>query len=84
MIQSMEILPGIRLHCCRDKRFKQGALSIQFVRPMCKEEAALNALLPAVLLRGTQKYPDLRAITLHLDDLTRLSVSSDIWRYDAT
>ena len=80
MIRSVEILPGIRLHCCRDKRFKQGALSIQFVRPMCKEESALNALLPAVLLRGTQKYPDLRAITLHLDDLYGAAVSALVRR----
>lgn len=80
MIQTMEILPGIRLHCCRDNRFKQGALSIQFVRPMCKEESALNALLPAVLLRGTEKYPDLRAITLHLDDLYGAAISAQVRR----
>ena len=71
---------GIEFYSYRDTRFKQGALSIQFVRPMEKREAAMNALLPAVLLRGTENYPDLRAITLHLDDLYGASVSALVRR----
>ena len=71
---------GIEFYSFRDTRFKQGALSIQFVRPMKKEEAALNALLPAVLLRGTKQYPDLRAITLRLDDLYGAAVGALVRR----
>ena len=80
MLQTVNLRPGIRLYGFRDERFKQGALSIQFVRPMKKEEAAMNALIPAVLLRGTEKYPDLRAITLHLDDLYGAAVSTLVRR----
>ena len=80
MIETMELLPGVRFHCCSDTRFKQGALSVQFIRPMKQEESALNALLPAVLLRGTKEHPDLRAITLHLDDLYGASVSALVRR----
>lgn len=80
MLETMELLPGIRLNCFRSDRFKQGALSIQFVRGMTKEEAAHNALLPAVLLRGTEKNPDLRAITWRLDDLYGASVSALVRR----
>ena len=76
MIQRLELLPGITLRCISDDRFKHGCLSIQLIRPMCREEAALNALLPAVLLRGTTRYPDLRAITLRLDDLYGASVGT--------
>ena len=71
---------GIEFYSYRDTRFKQGALSIQFVRLMEKRESAMNALLPAVLLRGTENYPDLRAITLHLDDLYGASVSALVRR----
>ncbi len=71
---------GIEFYSYRDTRFKQGALSIQFIRSMEKCEAAMNALLPAVLLRGTKDYPDLRAITLHLDDLYGASVSALVRR----
>lgn len=80
MIQIFELFPGVRLRCCRSDRFKQGCLSLQLVRPMVREEAAQNALLPAVLLRGTKHHPDLRAITLHLDDLYGASVSALVRR----
>ncbi len=69
MIETFDLDSGIPLRCFPAHKFTQGCLSIQLIRPMCREEAALNSLLPAVLLRGTRQDPDLRAITLHLDDL---------------
>lgn len=69
MIHPIQLLPGVRLRCYTDHRFKQGVLSLQLLRPMDEKEAALNALLPAVLLRGCRDYPDMRSITQHLDDL---------------
>ncbi len=76
MYQTLEILPGVTLRCRKATRFKQGALSIQFLRPMASGEAALNALLPAVLLRGCEGYPDLKCITEHLDDLYGASIGT--------
>lgn len=75
MIETMTLRPGITLRLCRDTRFKQGCLSLQFVRQMDKAESALNALLPSVLLRGTKNHPDLRSITQRLDELYGASVS---------
>lgn len=80
MIKTIKLFPGVTLRCCRDNRFKQGVLSLQFLRPMCREEAALNALLPAVLLRGTKSCPDMRSITLRLDDLYGASVGALVRR----
>lgn len=80
MTQTFDLLPGITLRCFPDHRFKHGCMSIQLVRPMCKEEAALNALLPAVLLRGSESCPDLRDITLRLDDLYGASVGALVRR----
>ena len=80
MIEQTELFPGIVLQCHRDNRFKHGSLSIHFVRRMTRKEAALNALLPAVLLRGSRNYPDLRAITLHLDDLYGAHVGTTVRR----
>ncbi len=80
MIQKAELFPGITLRCFPDSRFKQSRLSIQFVRPMCKEEAALNALLPALLLQGAEKYPDARAVTIALDDLYGAGVGTLVRR----
>ena len=76
MIEVIQLQPGVTLRCFRDSRFKQGALSVQFLRPLCTEEAALNALIPAVLLRGTGEYPNLRKITRHLDDLYGASIGA--------
>ena len=76
MIHTFSVLPGITLRCIPDKRFKQGCFSIQLVRPMCREEAGLNALLPAVLLRGSRSCPDLCAITRRLDAYYGASVGA--------
>ena len=75
MIETITLSPGVRLRCCRDGRFKQGAFSVQLVTPMAEATAARNALLPSVLLRGTKRCPDLRAITRELDDLYGATLS---------
>ena len=80
MIEVIALSEGVTLRHMQDGRFKQGCLSIQFVRPMVKEEAAMNALLPAVLLRGTERCPDLRSITMRLDDLYGASVGAVVRR----
>ena len=80
MIQTFTLSDGITLRCCRDTRFKQGCLSFQLIRPMASSENAMNALLPSVLLRGTKKHGDLRAITHRLDELYGASVSAVVRR----
>ena len=80
MIQTLSLSPGVTLRCFPDKRFKQNYLSIRFVRPANREEVAMNALLPAVLLRGCRSCPDLRAITQRLDDLYGAAVWASVNR----
>ena len=80
MVEVCQLFPGITLRCFPDDRFKQGCLSVQILRPMDKEEAALNALLPAVLLRGSTGSPDMRRITQRLDDLYGASVGTCVRR----
>ncbi len=80
MMQTIPLVPGVTLRCYQDSRFKQGCLSLQLARPMCRQEAALNALLPAVLLRGSKGSPDLRDITLRLDGMYGASVGTLVRR----
>lgn len=80
MYQTLEISPGVTLRCMHATRFKQGCLSLQFLRPMLAEEAGINALIPAVLLRGSQMYPDLQRITERLDDLYGASIGTLVRR----
>ena len=80
MIQKFELFPGVTLRCFADHRFKQGCLSFQIIRPQCREEAAMNALIPTVLLRGCRSCPDLRSITDRLDELYGASVGTMVRR----
>lgn len=80
MIQTYSLSPGVTLRYCPDHRFKKAALSLQLLRPMCRQESAMNALLPAVLMRGTRQLPDIRAITQHLDECFGGSASALVRR----
>ena len=80
MTETIHLTPGVVLRCIPDSRFKKGAMSIQLLRPMADSESALNALLPAVLLRGTEQSPDLRAITERLDSLYGASIGALVRR----
>ena len=80
MMNVIQLLPGITLRCFPERRFKRGFLSLQFIRPMCREENALNGLLPSVLLRGTRQCPDIRAVTARLDDLYGGAVGGSVRR----
>ena len=80
MIETIQLQQGVTLRCIRDGRFKHGCFSLQLLRPMGREEAAMNALLPAVLLRGCESAPALRSITLRLDDLYGAGVGALVRR----
>lgn len=72
----MELLPGVTLTAVQTEKFKTGCFSINFFRPLRREEAAMNALIPSVLLRGSEGCPDLRSIAARLDELYGASVGS--------
>ncbi len=80
MYQTLELFPGVTLRSVHTDRFKQGVLSVQFLRPMNDREAALNALIPEILLRGCHSAPDLQQITARLDDLYGASVGAQVRR----
>ncbi len=80
MYQTLEISPGVTLRYMQATRFKQGCLSFQFLRYMSAQEAGTNALIPAVLLRGCRRYPDLKQITERLDDLYGASIGTLVRR----
>lgn len=80
MIYTEILQPGVTLRCVQDGRFKHDCMTMQFVGEMNDQEAALNALVPVVLLRGTESAPDLRAITRRLDDLYGAAVGPVVRR----
>ena len=71
-----EILPGVYLTAVQSDKFKTGCFSLNLLRPMKKEEAAANALIPSVLLRGSETCPDIASISARLDELYGASVGT--------
>lgn len=63
----MMLAEGMYLTYLPARKFKTGVLSAQFVTPLRRETAAANALLSAVLRRGTVTYPDMGALSARLD-----------------
>lgn len=61
------LMPGVYFTHLHTEKFRTNCLSISLLRPLDKKEAALNALLPDVLLRGCQMCPDMGAISAWLD-----------------
>lgn len=62
-----ELMPGVCLTVIPTDKFKTNCLSVNLLRPLCQEEAAYNALLPDVLLRGCKMCSDMGAIAAWLD-----------------
>ncbi len=64
-----ELIPGVRLTALRSDKFKTGCLSINLITQLNRDTAALNAVLPFVLRRGTRYHPDMETIAAELDSL---------------
>lgn len=54
--ERIEIGNGIALNLIKADKFKSSLLSYYFIRPLSKEEATKNSLLPLVLKRGSEDY----------------------------
>ena len=76
MNQRTQILPGVYLTAVQSDKFKTGCFSLNLLRPVKKEEAAANALIPSVLLRGSEQHPDIASISAKLDDLYGASIGT--------
>lgn len=70
----IQLADGVYLTYLPARKFKTSLLSAQFVTPLRYESASGWALLPAVLRRGTVRYPDLGSLSAQLDRLYGASV----------
>ena len=62
-----ELMPGVYLNYVHATKFKTGLLSAQLITPLDEKTVAPGALTPAVLHRGTTRYPDMRSLSTALD-----------------
>lgn len=60
---------GISVYHIKSNRFKTNTINFFYQDNLNKSTAALNALFPSVLRRGTEKLPTLKDINLYLEEL---------------
>lgn len=64
-----QLLPGVFLTTVHTKKFKSSVLSMTLLTPLKKETAAVNALIPYLLRRGSEAHPDMQSLAAALDQL---------------
>lgn len=69
---------GIHLHFLQTAQFKTTAITFYIERPMNRQEATMNALLPMVLRRGCPQFPASRDLARKLDGLYGASLDSGV------
>lgn len=80
MMKTIAIAPGINLRAMQTDKFKTACFSVNFLRPHNADDASADALLPSVLLRATERYPDIRSISMQLDALYGATIGTLIRR----
>lgn len=73
-----EIMPGVFLTCVTTDKFKTGCLSINLLSQLSRETAAMNALIPHVLRRGTRRFPDMEQLSGELDRLYGVGIAPTV------
>lgn len=64
-----EIMPGVWLTSIKSSKFKTACMSVTLLTQLDRDTAALNAMIPFVLRRGTSVYPDMESLAMRMDEL---------------
>ena len=75
-----EIMDGVYLNYLQSFKFKTACMSVSLLTQLSRETAAMNALIPYVLRRGTVNYPDMEAVSARLDELYGTAVEPSVRR----
>lgn len=67
--ESISSFNGIDVFRINTDKFKTSSIHFFFQDNLTRENVTKNALLPAVMRRGTEKYPTLRDISMKLENL---------------
>ena len=75
-----ELMPGVFLSHLQCDKFKTACLSVTLLTQLGRETASMNALIPAVLRRGTARYGDMEQLAARLDELYGAAIEPVIRR----
>ena len=65
----MYIKNGVRARLLKSDKFKTNIIGVFFSTELSSENVTKNALIPAVLRRGTNKYQTMKDISIELENL---------------
>lgn len=77
-MKTLKFKDGINFNFIEDGKFKTAALTVNFLRPLNKDEVTFNSLIPSVVRRGSQNYPDTLSLNRYLDSLYGADFTSGI------
>ena len=68
-IKKKEIKEGVNLHIIKTNKFKTNLLAVFLSTPLSKDTVTKNALIPAVLRRGSKSMPSQDEISIVLEEM---------------
>ena len=75
-----ELMPGVFLSHLRSDKFKTTCMSVTLLTQLRRETAAMNAVIPFVLHRGTTRYGDMEQLSRRMDELYGAAVEPVVRR----
>lgn len=75
-----ELMPGVFLSHLRSDKFKTACMSVTLLTQLRRETAAMNAVIPFVLCRGTTRYSDMEQLSRRMDELYGAAVEPVVRR----
>ena len=75
-----ELMPGVFLSHLRSDKFKTACMSVTLLTQLRRETAAMNAVIPFVLRRGTTRYRDMEQLSRRMDELYGAAVEPVVRR----
>lgn len=80
-LQRQKVADGVYVNCLPTDKFKVNAITVCIQTELNDNSAAMCALAAKVLMRGSEKYPDMRAIERRTDELYAAELSASGTRY---
>ena len=79
-----KVAPGVSLSMLATDKFKVNSLIMNIELPLTEENVTYANLCARVLKRGTKNYPDIKSLTIKLDELYASDISAAVTRSGET
>lgn len=74
---------GVHFSSVSDLKFKHNRISVNFIMPLRRETASVNAVVPYILRKGCRKCPDFSTLNARLAELYGAVLDADVTKYAA-